>query len=89
MKSSFAGLLIMALVAFTGCDRGTPGNDHINWKSIATALKEIKYDGDVVIESVTLDVPRIACSAAIWRRMERTQEEIARKGLAHLKGVLR
>ena len=25
MKSSFAGLLVMALVAFTGCDRGTPG----------------------------------------------------------------
>ena len=24
-----------------GCDRGTPGNDHIDWKSIAAALKEI------------------------------------------------
>jgi D-psicose/D-tagatose/L-ribulose 3-epimerase len=72
-----------------GCDRGTPGNDHINWKSIAAALKAIKYDGDVVIESVTLDVPRIARSAAIWRRMERTQEEIARDGLTCLKRILR
>jgi len=25
MKSSFAGLVVMALVAFTGCNRGTPG----------------------------------------------------------------
>lgn len=72
-----------------GCDRGTPGNDHIDWKSIAAALKAIKYDGDVVIESVTVDVPRIARSAAIWRRMERTQDEIAREGLAYLKRALR
>lgn len=72
-----------------GSDRGTPGNDHIDWKSIAAALKAIKYDGDIVIEAVTLDVPRIARSAAIWRHMERSQEEIARKGLAYLKRVLR
>ena len=33
-----------------GSDRGTPGSDHIDWKSIAKALKEIKYNGDVVID---------------------------------------
>src|SRR5262249_14156712 len=26
-----------------GSDRGTPGNDHIDWKNIAKALKEIRY----------------------------------------------
>ena len=72
-----------------GCDRGTPGNDHVDWKSIAAALKAINYNGDVVIEAVTLDVPRIARSAAIWRQVERSQEEIACKGLAYLKRVLR
>jgi hypothetical protein len=34
------------------------------WKFIAAALQAIKYD-DVVIESVTLDVPRIARSTDI------------------------
>lgn len=71
-----------------GADRGTPGNDHIDWKSIATALTAIKYDGDVALESVTLDVPRIARSAAIWRRMEPTRDEIASKGLKFLKRTL-
>ena len=71
-----------------GCDRGTPGNDHIDWKSIAAALKAIKYDGDIVLESVSLDVPRIAKSAAIWRRMEPTQDEIARDGVKFLRKVL-
>jgi hypothetical protein len=72
-----------------GCDRGTPGHDHIDWKSIAGALREIKYDGDIVLESVTLDVPRIARSAAIWRRTEPARDEIARDGLIFLKRVLK
>ena len=72
-----------------GSDRGTPGNDHIDWKPIAKALKEIKYNGDVVIESFTTDVKVIARAAAIWRRMEPTTEEIAVKGLKFLKTALK
>jgi D-psicose/D-tagatose/L-ribulose 3-epimerase len=68
-----------------GSDRGTPGNDHIDWKPIVAALKSIKYDGDVVIESFTTDVKVIARAAAIWRKMEPTRDEIAVKGLAFLK----
>jgi D-psicose/D-tagatose/L-ribulose 3-epimerase len=71
-----------------GCDRGTPGNDHLDWKPIAAALKSIGYDGDVVIESFTTDVKVIARAAAIWRKIEPTREEIAWKGLKFLKRVL-
>jgi len=72
-----------------GCDRGTPGNDHIDWKSIAAALKAVRYNGDVVIESFTTDVKVIARAAAIWRRIEPTRNEIAVKGLKFLKQTLR
>jgi D-psicose/D-tagatose/L-ribulose 3-epimerase len=68
-----------------GSDRGTPGNDHTDWLDIAAALREIKYDGDMVLETVTLDVPRIARSAAIWRRLEPTRDEIAIDGLKFFK----
>jgi D-psicose/D-tagatose/L-ribulose 3-epimerase len=71
-----------------GADRGTPGNDHIDWKSIAAGLKVIKYEGDIALESVTLDVPRIARSAGIWRRMEKTRDEIACDGLKFLRKTL-
>jgi D-psicose/D-tagatose/L-ribulose 3-epimerase len=67
-----------------GSDRGTPGNDHIDWKPIAKALKDIRYQSDVVIESFTTDVKVIAKAAAIWRRMEPTRNEIAVKGLKNL-----
>ena len=66
-------------------DRGTPGKDHIEWRAIAAALKAIAYQGDIALESVTLDVPRIARSAAVWRRMEPTRDEIAVDGLKFLR----
>ena len=71
-----------------GSDRGTPGGDHINWPPIVAALKKIKYNGDVVIESFTTDVKVIARAAAIWRRIEPTTDEIAVKGLKFLKKAL-
>lgn len=72
-----------------GSDRGTPGKDHIDWKSIVKALKDIGYDGDVVIESFTTDVKVIARAAAIWRRIEPTRDEIATDGLAFLKSAFK
>jgi D-psicose/D-tagatose/L-ribulose 3-epimerase len=71
-----------------GSDRGTPGNDHIDWKPIAKALKDVKYKGDVVIESFTTDVKVIARAAAIWRRIEPTTNEIAVKGVKFLRKTL-
>jgi D-psicose/D-tagatose/L-ribulose 3-epimerase len=72
-----------------GSDRGTPGNDHIGWDCIARALKAVKYNGDVVIESFTKDVVVIAKAAAIWRQIEPSREEIATKGLKFLKKTLK
>lgn len=72
-----------------GSDRGTPGNDSIDWDGIASALQSIRYKGDVVIESFTRDVKAIARAASIWRPIERTNEEIAWKGINFLKRTLR
>jgi len=71
-----------------GSDRGTPGNDHIDWRGIAAALKAVRYGGDVVIESFTPDVLVIARAAAIWREMEPSKQEIAEKGVRFLRRTL-
>lgn len=71
-----------------GSDRGTPGRDHIDWSGIARALKQVRYDGDVVIESFTPDVQVIARAAAIWRNMEKNKKDIAREGVRFLRSVL-
>jgi D-psicose/D-tagatose/L-ribulose 3-epimerase len=72
-----------------GSDRGTPGGDHIAWKEIARALKQVRYRGDVVIESFTTDVKVIARAAAIWRKIEPNRNDIAVKGLQFLKKTLK
>jgi D-psicose/D-tagatose/L-ribulose 3-epimerase len=71
-----------------GSDRGTPGNDSIDWPAIAKALKQTGYKNDVVIESFTSDVKVIARAAAIWRRIEPTRDEIAVKGVKFLHKTL-
>ena len=70
-------------------DRGTPGNDHVDWHGVAGALRDIRYDGAVVIESFTQDVKVIARAAAIWRKIEPNRDDIAVKGLAFLKKTLK
>lgn len=72
----------------SGSDRGTPGNDHLDWPGIATALRDVDYQGGVVIESFTPDVKTIARAAAIWRDIEPSSEVIARDGVRFLKTLL-
>jgi D-psicose/D-tagatose/L-ribulose 3-epimerase len=71
-----------------GCDRGTPGADHIAWDAIAAALREMGYDGAIVIESFTPDNQTIARAAAIWRPLAETQDVLAEEGLAFLRRTL-
>ena len=66
-------------------DRGTPGNDHVDWRGVAQALRDIHYEGAVVIESFTQDVQVIARAAAIWRKIEPRRDDIASQGLVFLK----
>ena len=69
-------------------DRGAPGSGNVDWNGVAQALKDINYDGPVVIESFTPDVKSIAKAAAIWRPLADSSDALASEGLAFLKGLL-
>ena len=71
-----------------GNDRGAPGFDHIAWAPIIAALREVGYDGPLVIESFTPDNQTIARAAAIWRPLAETQDALAEDGLTFLKKAL-
>lgn len=70
-------------------DRGAPGTGHIAWSEVVAALRDINYDGPVVIESFTAKVESIARAAAIWRPLAQTQDAIAFDGLKFLKECFR
>jgi len=66
-------------------DRGAPGSGHVPWDEVAQALRDIHYDGPVVIESFTPKVKSIARAAAVWRNFERDSDTLAANGLKFLK----
>jgi D-psicose/D-tagatose/L-ribulose 3-epimerase len=65
-------------------DRGTPGEDDLDWTGMGSALAEIGYTGVLGIESFTADNDTIATAASIWRPLARTQDALAEDGLAFL-----
>jgi D-psicose/D-tagatose/L-ribulose 3-epimerase len=68
-------------------DRGAPGSGHVQWAEVAEACRSIGYQGPAVIESFTAEVKSIARAAAIWRPLAKTQDGLAKDGLAHLRKV--
>ena len=69
-------------------DRGVPGTGQVRWNEIAEALKEINYQGPIVIESFTNQVKEIARAVCIWREIAPSQDAIATQGLKFLKSLL-
>jgi D-psicose/D-tagatose/L-ribulose 3-epimerase len=69
-------------------DRGAPGQGHVPWSDVATALRDVSYDGPVVIESFSAQIESIARAAAIWRPLAPSQDALAQEGLAFLRQLL-
>ena len=70
-------------------DRGTPGTGQLAWDEVAEALREIGYDGRVVIETFSDRVEAIARAAAIWRPLAPDSDTLATEGLAFLRELFR
>ena len=69
-------------------DRGVPGTGQVHWSKIAQALKDVNYQGPVVIESFTSQVKEIARAVNIWREIAPSQDAIARQGLQFLSALM-
>jgi D-psicose/D-tagatose/L-ribulose 3-epimerase len=70
-------------------DRGAPGSGQVAWKEVAQALKDIGYEGAVVIESFTPQVKSIARAAAIWRPLAPSPDALAADGVKFLRELLK
>jgi D-psicose/D-tagatose/L-ribulose 3-epimerase len=66
-------------------DRSTPGQGNVRWKENFDALKEIGYNGWLMIEAFGLALPELAAATKIWRRMFAGEEQLVRDGLAFMK----
>lgn len=66
-------------------DRGVPGTGQVDWPGIRQALKDINYQGALVIESFTQELEAIARAVSLWRPLAPDQDTIAVEGIAFLK----
>ena len=76
---------VLAHVHISENDRSTPGQGNVRWAENFDALKEVDYDGWMMIEAFGLALPELAAATKIWRRMYQSEEQLARDGLAFMK----
>jgi D-psicose/D-tagatose/L-ribulose 3-epimerase len=69
-------------------DRGIPGEDHIPWQGVLSALNAIGYDGWYVLEAFGRSLPGLAAATKIWRDMFPDAWDVARKGLPFVRKML-
>lgn len=65
--------------------RGITGTGLTPWQKVRDALRELDYQGKVVIESFTPDNQDLAGEVCIWKKFSETQDEFAGQGLAFLR----
>jgi len=66
-------------------DRGIPGTGHVPWEETMHALRQMRYDRWLVIESFVPAIKELASAASIWRPLARDGDDLARKGLRFLR----
>jgi D-psicose/D-tagatose/L-ribulose 3-epimerase len=69
-------------------DRGTPGSGHVPWTEFFTALQDINYGGQIVVESFLPSVKEIARAVSLWRPVAPSMDDLAKDGLAFLQKSL-
>jgi D-psicose/D-tagatose/L-ribulose 3-epimerase len=79
---------MLAHVHISENDRGIPGDGHVSWKEVFRALKDLRYDGWLTIESFGTTVPEIATAASIWRPLFPSSDHVARGGLRFIRKML-
>ena len=68
-------------------DRGTPGTAQVHWTDLRDGLRDVGYDGRLIIESFNPDIPDLANFIKLWRRVERDQDTLARDGVRFLRSL--
>jgi D-psicose/D-tagatose/L-ribulose 3-epimerase len=66
-------------------DRGTPGTGHVAWDETFRALRQVGYDGWLVIEAFGRALPDLAAATKVWRDLFPSAEEVYTQGLRFMK----
>jgi D-psicose/D-tagatose/L-ribulose 3-epimerase len=91
-EKSFADALAdgggrVAYVHLSESDRGVPGSGNVHWRSVMTALKGVRFSGDLVMESFVASMPQLAAALSVWRPVASGAEEVLAVGVPYLRSI--
>jgi D-psicose/D-tagatose/L-ribulose 3-epimerase len=72
---------VMAHVHISENNRGTPGTGQVNWAENFRTLREVGYDGWLVIEAFGRALPALAAATRVWRDFFPSPEHVYEHGL--------
>jgi len=72
---------VMGHVHISENDRGTPGTGQVRWDENFKTLREVGYDGWLVIEAFGRALPDLAAATRVWRDLFPNAAEVYTKGL--------
>lgn len=72
---------VMAHVHISENDRGTPGTGQVRWDENFKTLREVGYDGWLVIEAFGRALPDLAAATRVWRDLFPHAKEVYTQGL--------
>ncbi len=63
---------------------GRAGAGQIDWRQMFSKLREIEFNGWLVVEAFGTTLPALQAATKIWRPMYESEEQLARDALADL-----
>ncbi len=69
-------------------NRGVPGSGHLPWTAIFKALRKIKYNNWLTIESFGQRLPDLAAATRVWRAFFPSEHAVYSEGFKFIKKML-
>lgn len=69
----------------TESHRGMLGEGTVNWNELFKALKEINFEGNLVLENFSSSIPGMQQMVSLWQKSPHDAEELARGSLEFMK----
>ncbi|RZK82296.1 MAG: sugar phosphate isomerase/epimerase, partial [Pedobacter sp.] len=72
-------------IHITESNRGMPGEGTVNWNELFRGLKEIDFEGNLVLENFSSSVPGMQQAVSLWQPSAHDADELAKGSLAFIK----